>query len=129
MKTSALYRSFLAICLVAVALVFVSCHKEGLGGNGSITGTVYHHTVAIPDCDVYIKFNATEFPGESPGVYDASVKADKNGLYLFSKVYKGDYYLYGVGFDKNIGQIVRGGVAVKAKRNGSTSQDVPVTED
>lgn len=129
MKTSTIYKLFTAICFVALVTVSSGCRKEGLGGNGSISGTVYHHSVIIPDCDVYIKFNATEFPGESPALYDSSVKADKNGEYVFPKVYKGDYYLYGVGYDKNIMQIVRGGVHVKAKRNGSVTQDVPVTED
>ncbi len=129
MKKFIPYKHLLMVCLALLASTFMSCHKEGIGGNGSIGGTVYHHSIPIPGCVVYLKFNATEFPGESPSVYDASVTADSKGVYLFPKVYQGDYYLYGVGYDDNIKQIVRGGVHVKAKRNRATVQDVPVTED
>ena len=127
MKTP-FHKLLISICLL-VAFVCGGCHKEGLGGNASITGTVYHHSTPIPDCEVFIKFDATEFPGEGAALYNGSVKADKNGVYTFPKVYKGDYYLFGIGYDKNIMQVVRGGVHVKAKRNGTVSQDVAVTED
>jgi hypothetical protein len=121
--------SFIAICLLAFIVVASSCHKEGLGGNSSIHGTVMHHSKVIPGCKVYIKFNTSDFPGESPANYDASVDADSKGDYTFPKLYSGDYYLYGVGYDNSILQIVRGGIPVSIKRNKSVSIDVPVTED
>lgn len=129
MKIVVSHKSFLIISMIILSLAFSSCHKEGLGGNASITGTVYHHTVAIPNCIVYIKFDATEFPGENPGLYNASVQADSKGEYIFQKVYKGDYYLYAVGNDETIKEVVRGGVHVKTKRNKMITQDIPVTED
>lgn len=112
-----------------LAFAFSSCHKEGLGGNSSITGTVAHHGKPIPGCVVYLKFNTQDFPGESPANYDTSVTADANGEYSFPKVYQGDYYIYGIGKDQGINQVVKGGVPVKVKRNKTVSQDVPVTED
>jgi hypothetical protein len=129
MKKFIHYKLLIAGFAILLALTVSSCHKEGLGGNGSISGTVYHHSDPIPNCVVYLKFNTQDFPGESPSLYDASVTADNKGAYTFPKVYKGEYYIYGVGFDAQIGQIVRGGVPVKAKRNKLTTQDVPVTED
>jgi hypothetical protein len=119
----------LVVFAMLFAFAFSSCHKEGLGGNGSIAGKVAHHGKAIPNCVVYLKFNTQDFPGESPSNYDANVTADANGEYTFPKLYKGDYYLYGIGFDNSINQVVRGGVPVKVKRNKQTTQDVPVTED
>lgn len=125
----AFFKSLAALCLVISLLTISGCHKEGLGGNASISGTVYHHEVPIPNCVVYIKFNTDEFQGDTPESYDASVTADATGKFIFSKVYKGDYYLYGIGIDKNIQEIVKGGVAIKVKKNKAYSQDVPVTED
>jgi hypothetical protein len=129
MKKASLSRSFIAICLLTLIFVASSCHKEGLGGNASINGTVFHHEKAIPGCTVYIKFNTSDFPGESPGDYDASVMADSKGEYAFPKLYPGDYYLYGIGYDNSIMEIVKGGIPVKLKRNKSVAIDVPVTED
>ncbi|HET6225084.1 MAG TPA: hypothetical protein VFF27_02320 [Bacteroidia bacterium] len=125
----AFLKSVAALCLIVGLLTVSSCHKEGLGGNASISGTVYHHEAAIPNAVVYIKFNTTDFPGDTPESYDASTTVDGNGKYIFQKVYKGDYYIYGIGFDKNIQEIVKGGVGIKVKKNKVYSQDVPVTED
>jgi hypothetical protein len=121
--------SFIVICLLVLAFTTSSCHKEGLGGNCSINGTVFHHEKAIPNCVVYIKFNTSDFPGDSPADYDGSVTADGKGEYAFPKVYPGDYYLYGIGFDNSISEVVKGGIPVKVKRNKSVAIDVPVTED
>lgn len=129
MKKASLSRSFIGICLLTFSVVASSCHKEGLGGNASINGTVFHHEKAIPNCTVFIKFNTSDYPGESPSDYDASVTADSKGEYVFPKVYPGDYYLYGVGYDNSILEIVKGGIPVKVKRNKAIKIDVPVTED
>ncbi len=129
MKKALLSKSVIAICLLVLAFTASSCHKEGLGGNGSIIGIVSHHEKPIPNCVVYIKFNTSDFPGESPTNYDGSVTADSKGEYTFPKVYAGDYYLYGIGYDNAIMEIVKGGIPVKVKRNKSTQADVPVTED
>lgn len=122
-------KSFLACFVALLAFTFNSCHKEGLGGNSTITGIVAHHGKPIPNCVVYLKFNTQDYPGESPSDYDTHVTADAKGEYSFPKVYQGDYYVFGKGFDTSINQIVKGGVPVKVKRNKVVSQDVPVTED
>lgn len=125
----AFLKSF-AILLFGLALVTTSsCHKEGIGGGASILGTVYHHDKAIPYCMVYIKFNTTDFPGENPADYDSQVTADKDGKFSIPKLYKGDYYLYGIGTDNSIQEIVKGGVGIHLKHNKQYQQDVPVTED
>ena len=122
-------KSFAALCFGFVLLTVSSCHKEGIGGGASITGTVLHHDDPIPNCVVYIKFNTTDFPGDTPASYDSQVTADANGKFTFAKLYKGDYYLYGVGMDNKIMQLVEGGVGIHIKRNKAYEQNVPVTED
>jgi hypothetical protein len=120
-------KHILVLCLLSISLLFTSCHKEGAGGKASITGSVKHHSVVIPNAVVYIKYGATEFPGTTLSDYDDQVTADANGHYEFSSLYKGNYYLYGVGYDPSYG-LVTGGISVDLNKNRSYSVDVPVTE-
>lgn len=114
------------LCLTILAIS--SCHKEGPGGKSAVTGYVAHHSHKIPNAIVYIKYNATEFPGADVSKYDASVTADANGYYLIKDLYKGDYYVYGFGYDSSIQENVVGGIGVKLKRNETKTTDIPVTE-
>ncbi len=115
------------ICFVVV-ITFFSCHKEGTGGKSSVSGTVKHHSAPIPNCRVYIKYGATEFPGTDVSKYDASVTADAAAHYEFKDLEPGDYFLYGVGYDPTGPYDVTGGIHVKLKRNKALASDVPVTE-
>ncbi|MCW3086503.1 MAG: hypothetical protein JWP12_3869 [Bacteroidetes bacterium] len=114
-------------CVIAL-FTFFSCHKEGTGGKSSVSGTVKHHSAPIPNCIVYIKYGATEFPGTDVSLYDASVTADAAAHYEFKELQKGDYFLYGVGFDPTGPYNVTGGIGIKLKRNQALTSDVPVTE-
>lgn len=110
---------------------FVSCKKNQLGGKGSIKGKVAHHGKAIANATVYIKFDTQDSPGDDVSSYDAHVDADAEGNYEFPNIYKGSYYLYGVGEDYSIPPpyTVVGGVPVKVRTKEKVSIDVPVTED
>ncbi len=119
---------FFAIALVALSIIFTSCKKEGTGGKSSISGKVEHHGAAIPGSIVYIKYGAIDFPGTNVSTYDAQVNADAQGAYKFEGLQKGDYYLYGVGYDNAIVDNVSGGVAVKLRRNEDKEINVPVIE-
>ena len=122
------YKIFLSCLFVIVIITTNSCYKEGTGGKSSIAGTVYHHDRPIPNCVVYIKYGAVEFPGTDVSKYDASVTADASAHYEFHDLRRGDYYLYGVGFD-NAGPFpVSGGIGIKLKYNKTLNTDVPVTE-
>lgn len=120
--------SFPISILFFCALTVVACKKEGPGGKSSVSGLVKHHTTPIPNAIVYIKYGAIEFPGADVNQYDASVPADGNSHYEFSGLEKGNYYLYGVGYDSIVMQTVVGGVGVRLKKNQALSTDVPVTE-
>jgi hypothetical protein len=117
------------ICLLGLVMIFMSsCHKEGTGGKSSISGYVKHHELLIPGSMVYIKFGATEFPGTDVSKYDAFVPTGADAHYEFNNLRKGDYYLYGVGYDNSISSPVSGGVGIKLKYNKTIISDVPVVE-
>jgi len=122
-KTTAL---ILFIGIVASSIY--SCKKEGPGGKSTIMGVVKHHSDFIPNATVYIKYGAIDFPGESTSNYDSQVTADAQGNYQFTDLVKGDYYLYGYGYDATIFEDVKGGVAVNVKKNKTVETVVAVTE-
>ncbi len=121
-----LHLKFLSIILIS--LFFITSCKEGTGGKSKINGYAKHHSLAIPNCVVYIKYGATNFPGENVSNYDASVTADATGYFEFADLRKGDYYLYGLGYDTSISEVVKGGIGVKVKYNKTLNINVPVTE-
>ena len=110
----------------------VACKRDGTGGDCEIAAFAKHHETLIPGCTIYIKYGAKEFPGTDLSVYDDSKKAgsvgEAKGHTHFSGLLKGDYYLYGVGYDSSISMEVRGGIHIKLKKKGETELDVPVTE-
>ncbi|MBL4576987.1 MAG: hypothetical protein JKY18_04855 [Flavobacteriales bacterium] len=111
------------------ALVWCSlaCNKEGVGGKASIQGVVRHGTVIITDAIVYIKYGADNFPGFDSQLYDDNVISASDGSYSFRNLYKGDYYLYVMGFDATINESVSGGVGVKLeKKRESKDLDIAV---
>jgi hypothetical protein len=129
MKT--IFKISTIFCLsILLSLTFSSCHKEGTGGHSSVSGNVKHHTKLIPNAIVYIKYGATEFPGTDVSKYDDHITSDTNAHYEFKDLRKGDYYLYGVGWDGSgaTGFPVTGGVGIKLKYNKASVNDVPVTE-
>lgn len=120
---------FLGLLLAAVAtMTFQGCKTEGFDGDGSISGRVAHHGLKIPDATVYIKFHATELPSTNVSDFDASVQSDSNGDYTISSLKKGKYYLYAVGYDSSISQVVRGGLAVSLKNGENATAALAVTE-
>jgi len=115
--------------LLVISLTFFSCKKNELGGTGIIKGTVKHHAKIIGKATVYIKFNAKEFPGTNVSLYDDKVVADELGNYKIS-CFKGDYYLYAVGFDDDVPppSIVSGGAPVKIRNRETVEIELAITE-
>jgi len=110
--------------------VFVSCDKAGTGGQATINGHVKHHNTSVPGSMVYLKYGAVEFPGSDIDLYDEStLSSSGDGHYEFKSLKKGDYYIYGVGYDSTISAAVVGGVPLKIKKKTEiVEMDVPVTE-
>ena len=120
----------IAILLFCAFFSINSCKKNQLGGKARLKGQVKHHEAIIPNAYIYIKYNATEFPGDDYTAYDTYTQADASGNYSIS-FYKGSYYLYAVGEDKNIPapQTVKGGLSISIRNKELLTKDIAVTED
>ena len=118
-------RTLVAILILASALT--ACKKNEAGGKSKISGTVAHHGKLIPYSRVFIKYGATEFPGADTTKYDAKFFTGADARYSFS-LYKGDYYLYGYGYDNGVPGDVAGGLPYKLRNNEDKKLEVPVTE-
>ena len=116
-------------CIVSLGLL-AGCTKAGTGGKATINGHVKHHEVSIPGSMVYLKYGAVEFPGNDVNSYDESTLASSgDGHYEFEELKKGNYYIYGVGYDSTISAGVVGGIPIKVKnKTESIEINVPVTE-
>lgn len=119
----------LFVLLLSFIAIF-GCKKNQTGGNAVVSGTVVHHTKAIANARIYIKFNASEFPGDDYKLYDTYVDADASGKYKIN-LYKGTYYLYAKGYDFDIPSpyIVKGGLSVTVRTNEKLQKDIAITED
>jgi hypothetical protein len=118
-----------SIFLLLVFFLAISCNKNELGGKSTITGTVIHHSKAIPNATIFIKFNAKDFPGKDSTLYDEKVRCDADGVFTV-KCYKGDYFLYARGMDLSIlPPTVSGGINVNIRNNETVNADIAVTED
>lgn len=118
----------LLLCLLTLSS---SCKKEeGIGGEASIKGYVKHHDDAIPNADVYIKYGATELPGMAAGDFDAETKATANDAYFeFTKLQRGDYYLFAIGYDSACACEVIGGVSIQiVEKTETVESNIPITE-
>jgi hypothetical protein len=113
----------------ALLITLSSCKKNQLGGSSVIKGKVSHHSKAISNAIIYIKFNAKEFPGNEIELYDHSLSSDVNGEFSIA-CYKGDYYLFAKGIDDQLSQQknVSGGVPVNIRNNEIVEMNLAVSE-
>jgi hypothetical protein len=120
--------TFQLTALFLVVIFFIGCTKNELGGSATVKGVVKHHSKVIGGSRVFIKYNASEFPGRDTTFYDAKVFADAQGRYSFA-CYKGKYYLYGFGYDDGVPGAVSGGIPINVRTKELLEIDVQVTED
>jgi hypothetical protein len=92
-------------------LLIASCTKPGPGGKAQLNVHVIHESDGrvVPFATVYIKYGASESPGNSTGLYDAQQTADNSGKTVFEGLRRGSYYLYAVGIDTG-GGVTTGGI-------------------
>jgi hypothetical protein len=125
-------KGLLLLLLFPVLFASSSCCKGGADGSATLVCSVFHHTKPIPGATVYIKYNATEFPGLDVSAYSAhQTSASNSNMVTFSNLHCGDYYLYGVGYDSSLMVPVTGGIHFKinySDRKKTESTNVPVTE-
>ncbi len=127
------------LMIMTVVLAMAACKKKekceaGLGGEVEVSVSVAHHDSLIPGAIVYVKFDATEFPGTNIGVYDltttAGTEGHAKGHAHIEGLQCGSYYFYSVGYDSSISQVVKGGLPVIiTQESGEKSIKLAVTED
>lgn len=116
-----------SLLVLSALIVFTFCKKNEAGGKSSIHGQVKHHEKVISFSRVFIKYNAEEFPGTDTLNYDDKVSADAAGTFSFN-LYKGVYYLYGLGYDSGVPGKVTGGLNCRLRHKEDRLLDIPVTE-
>lgn len=128
MKKTSLKKTIFLPAL-ALLLAIAACTPDpGPGGKGTIQGFTRHHDEDIPGTKVYIKYGTTDSPGTDPAVYDDSTTADGSAFFQFNELEKGTYYVFGIGFDSAINQVVRAGVPVVLDKKETQDILLPVTE-
>jgi hypothetical protein len=114
-------------------LNLVACGRKpsaGLGGNATLVIKPVHHGLPIDSCKVYVKFNSKE--AVTIDQYDLSMRVAKNYLMIpvavFENLKKGDYYIYGEGWDPSIFSYVKGGMPYTISEEKEIELLLPVTE-
>lgn len=143
MKRSALFSIFLA---ALIACLSSCCKDPGEGGDASLVVELRHHDKLIASQNdsfagypqgfktkIYLKYDAEESPGTSPDAYDRVIEAaGAHAEHIHVSGLKcGKYFIYGIGYDKDINAVVQGGIAFKIKhkeRKKEVDINIPVTE-
>ncbi|MEI7802738.1 MAG: hypothetical protein WCI97_08860 [Bacteroidota bacterium] len=125
-------KSVSCIAIILLGVNFISCTKAGTGGKVELVVTPKHHSMGVPDAMVYIKYNTQDFPGEDVSKYDDSgrvvlISGSSPNIH-FKNIRKGNYFIYSVGYDSTIFEMVMGGVPEKVTvKSGEVDVDVAVT--
>src|SRR6476620_3496876 len=117
-------------------LTAFSCHKSddtpigGKGGNATLNIYPAHHSKSknLINMVIYIRYNTKD----APTTYDDSAACiDNNGapFATFTGLKKGDYYLYGRGYDTSINKNVKGGSPYTITNEASQTVPLAVSED
>lgn len=125
----------IALLSMSAMLMFTACERDdkqtvtvgGKGGNATLKVTPQHHGDNIDSCTIYIKYNAQD----KPSTYDEEVKCVmENGrpVATFTNLNKGNYYIFGKGWDPGIEQEVEGGIPYTITEETTKEITVPVTE-
>jgi len=86
-----------------------------------------HHERILQGIPVYLKFNATEFPGHDTTLYDWNKTSDISGVAVFDEMFEGNYFLYGKGIDTGIGLEVMGASALVVNDSTTVNNEIYVT--
>jgi hypothetical protein len=76
---------------------------------------------------IYLKNNATDFPGKDSSIYEFKGQADGYGKFTFEHLYPGNYYVYASGFDPVWGSNVIGYMPVILDKDHTISNHASLT--
>lgn len=122
----------LIIVLAFGALFLQSCKDEVpevAAGNVAVNIYVKHHSIAIPNSKIFIKYNTLQFPGTDTTKYDSFVVTDGNGYYKLQNIGNGqkEMVLYAKGYDNNVSAPVWGYSPVFMETNPGESEEATVS--
>lgn len=126
------YLKLAALAAISSTMLFTACKKDpkaGKGGKAVLKITPKHHSTYIDSCTVYIKYGTKDLPAGLQ--FDDSAKCVPEGgkpVATFANLNKGDYYLYGAGYDPNIVRQVVGGSPYTISDEVEQSYTISVTE-
>ncbi len=103
-----------------------SCKKEGPGGKSTISGRVFYNSNPVEKIGVYVKYDATAFPGDDISTYDVYSTTDASGNFNFGGLVQGDYYIYAKGLDVASNFNVAGGVQVNVAKKKTATININV---
>ncbi len=100
----------LGVFVILMSFVFVRCKDkkkeeedncpEGRTGQLTMVFKMLHHSRPIPGCRLFIKYNASEFPGADTTKYDYAVTAENTSAFAsVDSLNCGSYYVYAIGID------------------------------
>jgi hypothetical protein len=133
----------LGVFFILMGFVFMQCKSkkeeeidncpEGRTGQLTMVFKMLHHSRPIPGCRVFIKYNASEFPGPDTTKYDYAVTAENTSVYAsVDSLNCGRYYVYAVGIDSLLDPsewICVGGLPFNTTQiSGIDSMNVYITE-
>jgi hypothetical protein len=143
-KNSVVIRAFRTLVIVSLVLFFQSCDdkeddpapdlcNEGRNGERTLYMKMIHHTRPIKGARVFIKYNATEFPGTDTTRYDYAVSAAVDSpIASIDSLACGNYYVYAIGIDSLLDPsnwICKGGLPYSTNlSSGIDSINVYITE-
>ena len=131
--------SYIASALLLTMALATSCSREdpddnagddvgGKGGNAILKVTPQHHGIDIEECTVYIKYNAQDLPSTFD---DSAVCVMEGGrpVATFNNLKKGNYYLYGYGWDPAFSENVDGGPPYRIVNETTLTYLLAVSEE
>lgn len=75
-----------------------TCYKAGTGGKAKLNIHVFNGNEIVPYAHVYVRYNTTTYPGANAS-YNQEAYCDHSGYVEFTKLKKGDYYIYATKYD------------------------------
>ncbi len=106
--------------LLLFACLFATCTRSSdydvIPSQGSICATAKHHSRAVPEVDMYLKYNTEVSLGWDYKKYDKHISADTAGKVCFDSLPLGTHCIMVLGYDRAFGADIYGYSIVKIEK-------------
>lgn len=133
MRKQFIHIRYTLVTILLLGIAFSSCEKSETNiktpFEGSITLNVHciHHSWDVPYMSVFLKRNATVYPGPDTSLYDIRLQGDGYGNVAFGNLIPGDYYILAKGYDPIWGDSAIGYKWVNLIKENLTNNQMSVT--